>query len=167
MADVYLGLGTNLGDREKNLRALWDGLRALPKTRFLRRSAVYRTPPVGGPAGQGEFYNCACLVQTELTPRELLAGIHALERSVGRRREEETVAWGPRSADVDILLWDDLILSEPDLRIPHPRLAVRAFALMPLAELAPDLPHPTAGATIRDLLQSTKDQHEGIQRLSF
>lgn len=167
MANVYLGLGTNLGDRKRNLQAMWEGLNALPKTRLLRRSAVYRTAPVGGPAGQGEFYNCVCVVWTEMAPRDLLVAVHGLERSIGRLREKETVVWGPRVADVDILLWDDLILAEPDLLIPHPRLAIRAFVLIPLAELVPDMVHPTAGLTIRELLQSTEAQHAGIQRLSF
>ncbi len=167
MANVYLGLGTNLGDRAANLALARDGLAALPETRFLRMAGVYETRPVGGPPGQDDFYNSACLVDTSLVPRRMLEEIHRLERSIGRRRELERIAWGPRVIDIDILLWEGVEMAEPDLVIPHPRLATRAFALAPLAELAPGLRHPALGLGIGELLERIGPQHEGIRRLSL
>lgn len=167
MAHVYLGLGSNQGDRAANLAAARDGLAALPETRLLRTASVYLTRPVGGPLGQEDFYNSACLVDTALPPRRLLGEIHRLERVIGRRRENERVRWGPRAIDIDILLWDGLTLAEPDLVIPHPRLATRAFALAPLAELDPEFRHPAEGASVGELLERIDQEHEGIRRLSF
>ena len=165
MALVHLGLGTNLGDRRVNLAAALAGLGRLPGTRVAKTAGVYQTPPMGGPPGQGEYLNSACLVETELTPRELLAAIHRLEREIGRRRDAEAERWGPRVIDIDILLWEDLVLDEPDLIIPHPRLAERAFALLPLAELAAERIHPGNGCQVRELLERIGTSHEGIQRL--
>lgn len=152
MATVYLGLGSNLGDRRANLDAGLACLAALPGTALIRVARVRETSPVGGPAGQGDFFNTACVVETALAPRELLDAIHDIERRAGRRRAEET-RWGPRTLDMDILLWGDLVMATPELVIPHPRLAEREFALEPLAELAPALAHPVLGLTIAQLLQ--------------
>lgn len=152
MATVYLGLGSNLGDRRANLEAGLARLAAVPGVSLERVAAFRETRPVGGPEGQGDFLNTACVVETEMAPEELLKAIHEIERDAGRRRAEET-RWGPRTLDIDILLWDDLVMATPELAIPHPRLAEREFVLEPLAELAPTLAHPVEKTTIAHLLQ--------------
>ena len=162
---VFLGLGSNQGDRHANILAALRGLGALPQTRLLAASGMYETAPVGGPAGQQYFYNAVGLIETRLTPRELLKATQALEVRLGRDRSGEAVIWGPRSIDIDILLWEGLTLAEPDLLIPHPRLALRAFALAPLAEIAPDAMHPFEGLSVRQLLERIGEDDAGIRRL--
>ena len=146
MAEVYLGLGSNLGDKAANLR---ESLRRLAggdgsAMTLLAVSSLYRTEPVGYLA-QDWFLNAAVHIQTQLSPRELLKRLIAVERELGRVR---TVRNGPRTIDLDILLWEDLIVNEDDLVIPHPRLHERLFVLEPLAEIAPDARHPVLGMTI-------------------
>ncbi len=131
---AYLGLGSNLGDREAHLRSAVKGLRDRGCT--LEASPVYETAPVGGPPGQGKYLNCVVRLETELSPRELLALAQELEREAGRVR---TVKDGPRTLDVDLLLFDDLVIAEADLSVPHPRLYERAFVLAPLEDLDPSL----------------------------
>lgn len=144
-ARAWLGLGSNLGSREAHIAAAVAGLGALPNTRVLRVGAMVETEPVGGPAGQPWFLNTVCELATELTPHELLAHTQALEYARGRNRAQE-VRWGPRTLDIDILLWDDLVLDCPDLVIPHPRMHERAFVLGPLVALEPDLQIPGHGS---------------------
>jgi 2-amino-4-hydroxy-6-hydroxymethyldihydropteridine diphosphokinase len=148
MADVYLGLGSNLGDKVANLR---EALRLLAGAHdsgvtLLAVSSLYRTEPVGY-VDQDWFLNAASHVTTQLTPRELLKRLLGIERELGRVR---TVRDGPRIIDLDILLWDKLTINEDDLVIPHPRLHERLFVLDPLAELAPDLRLPTLGKTVAE-----------------
>ncbi|HZQ27382.1 MAG TPA: 2-amino-4-hydroxy-6-hydroxymethyldihydropteridine diphosphokinase [Acidimicrobiales bacterium] len=132
---AFLALGSNLGDREAALR---NAVAALPDV--VAVSPVYETAPVGGPGGQGPFLNAVVELDTELSPRELLGWCARLEEACGRVRAER---WGPRTLDVDVLLVGDLVVDEPDLVVPHPRMGERSFVLIPLADLAPDLvPHP-------------------------
>lgn len=195
MPDVYLGLGSNLGDKAENLRAALRLLtsvrrgqpgvspragRGLPSlslrgqaglspsvgssTKLLAVSSLYRTEPVGYLA-QDWFLNAAALIRTELSPPELLACLLDIERALGRVR---TVRNGPRIIDLDILLWDDLIVREDDLVIPHPRLHERLFVLEPLAEIAPDHRHPILGITIaecRDELDAKSGAQPGVSRI--
>jgi len=128
---AFLGLGSNLGDRWKYLR---DAVASLPDA--VAVSPVYETSPVGGPEGQGQYLNCVVELSTDLGPRELLGVAQGLEAAAGRERVER---WGPRTLDVDVLLVDDLVVNEPDLVVPHPRMWERRFVLAPLADLAPDL----------------------------
>jgi 2-amino-4-hydroxy-6-hydroxymethyldihydropteridine diphosphokinase len=128
---VFLGLGSNLGDRWATLRA---AVSELPDTVAVSR--VYETDPVGGPAGQGPYLNCVVELQTALTPRQLLEVAQRTEAAAGRVRAER---WGPRTLDVDVLWIDDEEVHEPDLVVPHPRMWQRAFVLVPLADLAPEL----------------------------
>lgn len=132
MTRAFLGLGSNLGDRERHLREAVASLG--PAVR--RVSPVYETEPVGGPPGQGPYLNVVVEIDTDLSPRELLAVCHRLEAAAGRVRAER---WGPRTLDVDILLIDGVSLTEPDLTVPHPRMWERRFVVAPLADLAPEL----------------------------
>ncbi|MPZ87013.1 MAG: 2-amino-4-hydroxy-6-hydroxymethyldihydropteridine diphosphokinase [Nitriliruptorales bacterium] len=130
---AFLGVGSNIGDRMDHLQRAVDLLHADERTRVDAVSSVYETAPVGGPQ-QDPFLNISVRVATRRTPLRLLALCHAVEARLGRVRE---VRWGPRTIDVDILLYDDETVSRPGLEIPHPRLAERAFALIPLIEVAP------------------------------
>jgi len=129
---AFLGLGSNLGDRRRYLHDAID----LLGSQVVAVSPVYETEPVGGPAGQDRFLNLVVELDTECTPRQLLAVCHRLEAAAERIRTER---WGPRTLDVDVLWLDGATVDEPDLQIPHPRMAERRFVLAPLADLAPEL----------------------------
>ncbi|HEV8296857.1 MAG TPA: 2-amino-4-hydroxy-6-hydroxymethyldihydropteridine diphosphokinase [Acidimicrobiales bacterium] len=131
MTRAFLGLGSNLGDRRAQLREAVD---AIPEV--VAVSPVYETAPVGGPDGQGPYLNLVVELDTRRSPRELLDICRERETAAGRVRE---VRWGPRTLDVDVLWVDGATVDEPDLVVPHPRMFERAFVLMPLRDLAPDL----------------------------
>lgn len=131
MARAFLGLGSNLGAREHFLREAVDSLPGVVQV-----SPLYETDPVGGPGGQAAYLNIVVEIDTDLTPRELLGVCHRLESAAQRIRTER---WGPRTLDVDILLYDDLRFDEPDLTIPHPRMWQRRFVVAPLLDIAPEL----------------------------
>ncbi|HUP86331.1 MAG TPA: 2-amino-4-hydroxy-6-hydroxymethyldihydropteridine diphosphokinase [Acidimicrobiales bacterium] len=128
---VFLGLGSNVGDRWKLLR---EAVASLPDV--VATSPVYETDPVGGPGGQGPYLNCVVELATELPPRQLLGICHRLETAADRVRNER---WGPRTLDIDILVVEGFELDDPDLQIPHPRMRERRFVLEPLRDLAPEL----------------------------
>ena len=142
MARAYVGLGANLGDREASLRAALDRLGAMPGVDVVAVSAFRETDPVDY-LEQPRFVNAAAAVETDLSPRELLGALLAVERVLGRSREGPR--YGPRTIDLDLLLYGDEVLEEPGLTVPHPRLHERAFALTPLAELDPGLVVPGRG----------------------
>ncbi len=167
MAYVYVGLGSNLGDRAGNIAAARRGLATIRATHLIRNAPVYETRPVGGPDGQSEFYNTVALLDTSLSPLELLDETQALEKALGRDRSRE-VRWGPRTMDIDLLLWNDEVVEEGErLVIPHPRLAKRGFVLSPLADLDPDYLHPLLDLTVKELLERMDLIDEGIRRLSL
>lgn len=158
MKNVYLALGSNLGDRAANLQRAKDSLNAAG-VRVLRESAVYETEPRDLP-DQPWFLNQVLEVDTSFFPRQLLSKVKKIERDLGRRR---TVAKGPRVIDIDILLFRSALVSTADLEIPHLRLAERRFVLEPLAELAPDLRHPRTNRTVREMLARISDEHAAGQ----
>ena len=158
---AYLGLGTNLGDRRGNLRAALRLIAASDGIRLLRISQVYETAP-WGVTEQPPFLNCAVEIAVTIDPESLLSCGQAVERAVGRVPGPR---WGPRLIDVDLLIYGQEAVSRPHLEIPHPRLHLRAFALLPLAELAAGLRHPVAGGwegrSVGELAQSV-DGREGV-----
>jgi 2-amino-4-hydroxy-6-hydroxymethyldihydropteridine diphosphokinase len=152
VAIAYLGLGTNLDDRGANLaRALREIERI---ARIYDVSRIYETAPVGY-ADQPEFWNLAVRVSTALPPAELMRRLKEIEQRMGRA---VTFVNGPRLIDIDILFYNDEIVDEPTLQIPHPRLMQRAFVLRPLAEIAPALTDPRSGRRIQDALVDVSDQ---------
>jgi 2-amino-4-hydroxy-6-hydroxymethyldihydropteridine diphosphokinase len=144
--EIYLGLGTNIGDRLANLKAAVDALP--PEVEAAAVSPIYQTPPWGY-EDQEDFLNQVVMAETNLEPLALLEYIKEIEEQVGRR---VTFRWGPREIDIDILFYDDLVMENETLTIPHPRVHERAFMLVPLADIAPELMHPLAGQTINKLL---------------
>lgn len=154
---AYVGLGTNLGERAANLQAAMERLRALGEVR--RVSSLYETDPVGY-RDQPSFLNMVAALRTALSPQHLLIACKVIERELGR---VSTFRYGPRLIDLDILLYDELILDTPELTIPHPRLRERAFVLIPLAEIAPDIVEPRGRLSI-GVLASEIDR-SGVLRL--
>jgi 2-amino-4-hydroxy-6-hydroxymethyldihydropteridine diphosphokinase len=144
---AYLALGSNMGDRLAHLQHAVDMLAATPGVRLLAVSRVYETDPVGGPV-QDDYYNAVVGLETDLDPWGLLAVAQRCEEAAHRVRRER---WGPRTLDVDVLLYDDLRLDDPTLTIPHPRMWERDFVLVPLADVAPDrVPAGQAGKGVRE-----------------
>jgi 2-amino-4-hydroxy-6-hydroxymethyldihydropteridine diphosphokinase len=155
---AYVGLGSNLDDPRRQVEYGLRELDGLAATRVLSRSSLYRSDPIG-PVGQPPYINAVAALATGLSPGDLLAELQRLERAHGRVR---SVRWGPRTLDLDILLFDDLVMVTPDLEIPHRELARRAFVLVPLAELAPNLELPGLGP-LRTLLHGCESA--GLERL--
>ncbi len=155
-ATAWIGIGANVGDRLGNVRAALAELASLDATSIVRVSSVYDTTP-WGVTDQRRFLNAVVELSTELSPEVLLSGLGAVEERCGRVRHER---WGPRTLDLDILLYGDRIVTTDDLVIPHPRLAQRAFVLVPLAELAPELEVPGMNATVAQLLDALGDAAE-------
>lgn len=147
--DAYIGLGSNLGPREKNIAAALNALQTTKKIDVVNVSGLYENKAVGGPAGQPDFINAAAHLRTALSPERLLTVCLNIESSLGRKRD---IPWGPRTIDLDILFFDDDILSTPELTIPHPLMHERRFVLEPLAEIAPELIHPAMEETVSQLL---------------
>ena len=170
MAKVFLSVGSNMGDRVALLREAVVRLRSLPEVEFLDASPLYWTEPWERRPGQSRlnqdtwFFNCVIVIETTLEPPALLERVQDVERGLGRTRgpgTPEALRYAPRPLDIDILLYDDQVISGPDhLHIPHLLMHERAFVLRPLADLAPELEHPVLYQTIRQLLEELADEHE-------
>ena len=150
MTRAFVGLGSNLGDRERFIRKAVEEMARMPRTQLVRVSSLYDTEPVGV-QDQPSFLNAVAVLDTELKPRELLWNLQLIEKRLGRVR---TRRWGPRTIDLDILLYGELVIEQEDLVIPHPELENRAFVLIPLYELDPELVHPGTGQRLRDLMKT-------------
>jgi len=170
MARVFLSLGSNLGDRLDYMRRAVAELSATPGIEFLAASGLYRTEPWERRPGESSqsretwFFNCVVAIETTLEPPSLLERVQDVERAMGRTRTAgrlEDQRYEPRPLDIDILLYDDRVISGHDhLHIPHLLMHERAFVLRPLADLAPELEHPVLYQTIRELLEALADEHE-------
>ncbi len=146
---AYIALGSNLGDRRAYLERAVEALRGLGGVTLTRLSSLYETAPVGGPPGQGPYLNAVAEVRTDLPAEALLRALLDVESQLGRVRQERD---GPRTIDLDLLLYGDLVVAGPELTVPHPRLHERLFVLRPLAEVAPGVVHPALKRTALDLL---------------
>ena len=146
---AYLGLGSNLGNRMKNLEMAYAAISGHQDIRVTASSACYETEPMGY-KNQGWFINQVLRIETRLSPYEILKFVLKTEHHLGRKRR---IPWGPRSIDIDILLYGNMVMNDPDLTIPHPHLTERRFVLIPLSEIAPSLIHPVTGKTIEDILR--------------
>lgn len=160
MSTAYLGLGSNLGNRLAFLRGGRDSLVSKFPIKLLQAAGVYETEAVGGPPDNPLFLNTVLQIETSLSAEKLLEACLAVEDEFGRSRP---VRWSPRTLDIDILFYEDLVLCQENLTIPHPRLQERAFVLAPLQEIAPDYKHPVLDLTIAELAAGSA----GVAELSL
>ena len=153
---AYVGVGSNIGDRQATIRAAIAHLDAHPAIRVVRSSALIETAPVGPP--QPNYINGAVAIETHLSPSQLLDVLLQVERELGRVRDP-SVRMGPRTIDLDLLLYGDAVIDEPGLSVPHPRMPERAFVLAPLAEIAPNAVNPRCGRTVASLVRDLVPAH--------
>jgi dihydroneopterin aldolase / 2-amino-4-hydroxy-6-hydroxymethyldihydropteridine diphosphokinase len=151
---VFIGVGSNLGDRRANCREARDRIRELPQSRVVKESSIYESEPHGD--AKTWFANSVLELETELEPAELLKRLKNIETSMGRKRVRGK-RWGSRIIDLDILLFDKELIDKRNLKVPHPEIPNRRFVLLPMSELAPQLIHPTLNLSISELLTATSD----------
>jgi len=150
---VYIGIGSNLGNKRENYLEALDRIAKLPKTRIIKESSVYESQPHGD--AKEWYINGVIEIETEMKPELLLAKLKNIERAMGRKKVRKK--WGARIIDLDILLYGDLVLNKKNLKIPHPEMHQRKFVLIPLSELGPQVIHPIIGSSISELLVGVKD----------
>ncbi len=156
MARCLIGCGSNQGSRREQLDQAIELVRYMPGVELLATSRLRETRPIGGPTGQQSFLNSACLIETDLPPHDVLDMLAAVENTLHRERGDR---WGPRTMDLDLLLYDNLVLDSESLTLPHPRMTTRRFVLEPCVEIAPHLEHPLAGCTLQALLDNISQPH--------
>jgi 2-amino-4-hydroxy-6-hydroxymethyldihydropteridine diphosphokinase len=154
---AYIGLGSNLGDREANLGLALEWLAKLPSVRVEATSPVYESAAVG-PGDQGPYLNAAVELSCEQAPQALLEALLSIELRAGRDRGAEVERWAARTLDLDLLFYADACIDQPGLSVPHPRLHERNFVLEPLCDLAPSFVHPREGVTIAELARKLRDE---------
>jgi 2-amino-4-hydroxy-6-hydroxymethyldihydropteridine diphosphokinase len=152
---AYISVGSNLGDKLENCRSGIAALIRSGNTRLVDQSPIYRTEPVDY-LDQDWFVNCVAKIETDLDPLSLLDILKSIERAAGRVKD--TVRFGPRILDLDIILFDDLVLNEPQLTIPHPRMHKRRFVLKPICDIDPDIKHPVFHRTMKSLLEDLDEK---------
>lgn len=150
---VYIGIGSNLGNKRENYLEALDRIAKLPKTRIIKESSVYESQPHGD--AKEWYINGVIEIETEMKPELLLTKFKNIERAMGRKKVRKK--WGARIIDLDILLYDSLIMNKKNLKIPHPEMHQRKFVLIPLSELGPQVIHPIIGSSISELLVGVKD----------
>jgi 2-amino-4-hydroxy-6-hydroxymethyldihydropteridine diphosphokinase len=152
---VFIGIGSNLGNRRAHYQKALERLAALPKTRIVKASSLYESEPHGD--AKNWYVNGVIEVETEFTPPQLLHRMQSIELDMGRKRTANTKKWASRKIDLDLLLFDNQTIDSRTLKVPHPEMHNRRFVLLPLSELAPHLTHPRFGVTIVELLAAVKD----------
>jgi len=152
---AYIGIGSNLGKKRENYLEALERIAKVPNTRIVKESSLYESEPWGGESREW-YVNGVIEIETELTPDDLLKKCQNIERAMGRKRVRKR--WGARIIDLDILLYDNLIVGKKNLKIPHPEMHKRKFVLIPLSEIAPQIVHPILGMTISELLVSVQDE---------
>ena len=152
---VYIGLGSNLGNRRAHYQKALELIAALPKTRIVKRSSLYESEPHGD--AKNWYVNGVIEIETEFLPDKLLQRLQAIEQAIGRKKTSQTKKWASRKIDLDILLFENQTLDTRTLKIPHPEIQNRRFVLVPLSELAPHVTHPRLGVTIAKLMATLKD----------
>ncbi len=153
MYTVFLGLGSNVGERQKFLNNAASEIKKLSGTKIIWASSVYETDPVGK-TDQAKFLNAALEIETDRLPVELIQQLKSIEALVGRTASEK---WGPREIDIDILLYDGLVHHDDTVKVPHPEMDKRKFVLVPLREIAPDVVHPVHGLTMTEMADACRD----------